>query len=87
LVPGRFPELAQAYVRNVAQPVIEILTQYLGSHSELKLPDPEAAVRVFIGTLVYFVIFQELLHGKKILPLERDRLIESLINLLVPEGF
>ena len=81
---GRFPELAQAYVDNVAQPVIEVLTQYLGSHAELNIPDPEATVRVFIGTLVYFVILQELLHGKKMLPMERDRLIDTLIYLIVP---
>ncbi|NER30899.1 MAG: TetR/AcrR family transcriptional regulator [Symploca sp. SIO1C4] len=83
---GRFPQLARTYVQNLAKPVIEILGQYLASHSELKLPDPEAAVRVFIGTLVYCVIFQELLHGKKILPMERERLIETLIHLIVPEN-
>ena len=82
----RLPQLARVYVHNIAKPVIEILSQYLASHSELKLPDPEAAVRVIIGTLVYFVVFQELLDGKKILPMERERLIDTLIYLIVPEG-
>ncbi len=83
---GRFPQLARAYVHNITKPFIEILSQYLASHSKLKLPDPEATVRVFIGTLVSFLIFQELLHGKKILPMERERLIDTLIYLIVPEG-
>ena len=40
-----------------------------------------------MGTLVSIVIFQELLYGKKILPMEQDRLIDTLINLIVPEDF
>lgn len=84
---GRFPELARAYVHNIAKPIVEILGQYLASNSQLKLPDPEATVRVFMGTLAYFVIFQELLHGKEILPIEQARLIDTLIDLIVPEHF
>ncbi len=83
---GRFPQLAQTYVHNIPKPFIEILSQYLASHPELKLSDSEAAVRVFMGTLVSFVIFQELLYGKKIFLMERDRLIDTLIYLIVPEG-
>lgn len=79
---GRFPELAQPYVEHLAKPVIELLSQYLASRRELQLSDPEATARVFIGSLVYFVILQEVLHGKKILPLERDRLINSLIEMI-----
>ncbi|NEO31287.1 MAG: TetR/AcrR family transcriptional regulator [Symploca sp. SIO3C6] len=79
---GRFPELAQPYVENLAKPVIELLSQYLASRGELQLSDPEATARIFIGSLVYFVILQEVLHGKKNLPLERDRLINSLIELI-----
>ena len=79
---GRFPELAQAYVRNVAKPGIEALTQYLEFHPELKLSDPEATVRVFVGTLVYFLILQEMMHGKDIIPLEGDRLVNTLIQLI-----
>lgn len=80
---GRFPELADAYVRNLVKPVVEALTHYLESHPQLNLPDPEATVRIFIGTLVYYVIVQEVLHGKESLPMERDRLVDSLISLIV----
>ena len=79
---GRFPGLAQAYVRNLAKPAIETLTQYLKSHPELKLEDPEATVRVMIGTLVYFVMLQEMLYGQEILPLESERLVNTLTNLI-----
>lgn len=79
---GRFPELAKAYVRNLAKPAIETLTQYLKSHPELKLEDPEATVRVMIGTLVYFVMLQEMLYGQEILPLESERLVNTLTNLI-----
>ena len=79
---GRFPELAKAYVNNLAKPAIETLTQYFKSHPELNLKDPEATVRVMIGTLVYFVMLQEMLHGKDIIPLENERLVETLTSLI-----
>jgi TetR/AcrR family transcriptional regulator, regulator of autoinduction and epiphytic fitness len=79
---GRFPELAKAYVNNLAKPGIEALTKYLKSHPELKLKDPEATVRIIVGSLVYFVMLQEMLHGKDILPLESDRLTDTLVDLI-----
>ncbi|MBW4533465.1 MAG: TetR/AcrR family transcriptional regulator [Pleurocapsa minor HA4230-MV1] len=82
---GRFPELAKAYVYNLAKPGIEALTKYLKSHPELKLEDPEATVRIMVGSLVYFVMLQEMLHGKDMLPLESDRLTKTLIDLIIRE--
>ncbi len=79
---GRFPELAQAYVNNVAKPAIEILTKYFKSHPLLKLEDPEATVRVMMGTMAYFIILQEMMHGKDVVPIEGDRVIETLTNLI-----
>ena len=81
---GRFPELAQIFVRNLAKPGIEMLTEYLASCSQLQLPDPEATARIIVGALVHYLIVQEMLHGKEIIPLESDRLVESLIHLIFP---
>lgn len=79
---GRFPELARAYVRNLPKPSLEFLTQYFKVHPQLKLKDPEATARVMVGTLVYFVVLQEMLHGKDILPLENERLVDTLTDLI-----
>jgi TetR/AcrR family transcriptional regulator, regulator of autoinduction and epiphytic fitness len=80
---GRFPELAKAYVNNLAKPTIETLTQYLKLHPELAIEDPEATVRIMMGSLVYFIMLQEMMHGKDIMPLESDRLIKTLVDLIV----
>ncbi|ARV58276.1 TetR family transcriptional regulator [Nostocales cyanobacterium HT-58-2] len=79
---GRFPDLARSFVLNLEKSFLEDLCQFLRSHTELNLPDPEVAARVFVGTLVHFILIQEILHGKDILPMERDRLINNLIYLL-----
>jgi AcrR family transcriptional regulator len=79
---GRFPLLAQEFVRNVDKPALELLSQYFTEHPELQLPDPEVAARIFIGTLIHFTIIQDMLHSHQLLPMERDRLIAHLINLL-----
>ena len=79
---GRFPEIAKAYVNNVAKPAIDLLTKYFQSHPKLKLEDPEATVRVMMGTLVYFVMLQEMMHGQDIVPLESDRVVKTLTDMI-----
>ena len=79
---GRFPKLARTYVSNLVKPAIETLTQYFQAHPQLELDDSEATARVMVGTLVYFVILQEMLHGKDILPLENERLVDTLTDLI-----
>lgn len=80
---GRFPELAQAFVRNVEKNSFQMLKHYLATCPQLKIADPEATARMFIGTLVHFVIVQYLLHGQEIVPMERDRIIDTLIEAIV----
>ncbi|QIR39666.1 TetR/AcrR family transcriptional regulator [Tolypothrix sp. PCC 7910] len=80
---GRFPELAQICVRAMIKPVVETLTQYVASHPELKINDPEAVARILLGSLVHFHIVQDVLHGQEILPMESDRVINTMIDLIV----
>ncbi|MCU0569186.1 MAG: TetR/AcrR family transcriptional regulator [Oculatellaceae cyanobacterium Prado106] len=83
----RFPELAQLYTKTVIHKGLSLISTYLKAHPELNLSDPEATARIFIGSLVSFLVTQEILHGKTILPMERDRLVDSLVELvLCPSG-
>ncbi len=79
---GRFPLLAQVFVDNVDKPALNILTQYFVNHPELQIADPEATARLFLGSLLYFTIVQNMLYGQEILPMEHDRLINSLVDLI-----
>lgn len=78
----RFPELARIFVRNVTKPGIEFVSRYLASRSELNIPDPEATARIMIGAVVYYVQVQNMLHGKDVIPMESDRIIDALTHLL-----
>ena len=80
---GRFPNLAKIFIRHITQPVLEKLVHYLASHPELNIPDPEAAARIFLGALVQFVLIQEILHGKEIMPLDKERIIDSLTYFML----
>lgn len=77
------PDLAQLFLSNVAQPAIATLTCYLNKHQELHLSDPEATARIFVGSLIHFILTQEMLHGREIMPITEERLINSLIELIV----
>lgn len=80
---GRFPEIAQPYLRNIAKPSLETMSQYLMSSPDVQSTDPEATARIVLGSVIYFFLLQEVLHGKSVIPLERDRLIDSLIELIL----
>ncbi len=80
---GRFPELAQVCVRSMTKPTYETLSQYLASHPELKIADPEATARILVGSLVHFHIIMEVMHGKEIVPMESDRMIDALLNMIL----
>ncbi len=79
---GRFPQLARAFVTTFKKSALQDLTQFFESRKELNLPDAEVAARIYMGTFMHFVMTSEVLHGKDIMPIERDRLIDNLIHLL-----
>ncbi|PZO41544.1 MAG: TetR family transcriptional regulator [Pseudanabaena frigida] len=83
---GRFPELARAFVINIEKVGLEFLTQYLTNHPQLQIADPEVTARVFIGTLIHFVILRDVLQSGDLVPIERDRLLDSLLNLIVSKN-
>lgn len=80
---GRFPKLSQLYMREVCQKGDAVLGEYLRHHPDLHLVDPEMTAHIFFGSLVAFIFSQEVLHGKVSVPLERDRLVNTLIQLVL----
>lgn len=79
---GRFPVLAQAFVRNAEKPVLDHLTYLFTHHPESKAKDPEVMARCFHGSIAHYVILQEILHGKDIIPMEFERFIDGLIDII-----
>jgi AcrR family transcriptional regulator len=80
---GRFPELAKICVKNLLEPEIEAIGQYLAAHPELKISDPQAAALLFISTLAHYHIVQEILHGKDIIQIERSRMVDNLMEFML----
>jgi len=80
---GRFPELARAFVRNIEKPSLDFLTKYFDVHPQLQIADSEVAARSFVGTLIHFVMLRDVLHSGDIVPIECDRLLESLLQLII----
>lgn len=79
----RFPELAKLYGRTVIQQGRQLVSDYFHRHSELGFTDPEAIAQIFVGSLVSYVIAQEIFYGKETIPLSRDRIIDSLLALML----
>jgi AcrR family transcriptional regulator len=79
---GRFPMLSQHMVRSTDKQFVDRVTEYLQSHPELELTDPEATTRVLLGTLVHFAMIEYIFQAGEIMPMERQRLIDCLVNLI-----
>ncbi len=80
---GRFPELAKVFLGTIAKPPMDRLSAYLADHPELQLADPEATARVIVGAMVYQMMNQEIMFGKEVMPIDSDRIVESLLDLVL----
>ncbi|NES18508.1 MAG: TetR/AcrR family transcriptional regulator [Symploca sp. SIO3E6] len=80
---GKFPDLAQTMIKNVHKPVLEKLSYLFTHHPDSKATDPEVSASMFAGSIMHYIITQEILHGKEIIPMECDRFIDGLVNVLV----
>ncbi|HEY9648836.1 MAG TPA: TetR/AcrR family transcriptional regulator [Chroococcidiopsis sp.] len=83
---GRFPELAHLYVREIVNKGDQVLSCYLLLHPELNLPDPEMTARIFFGTLIAHILSQEVLQGKQLMAIANERLVDSLIRLILNQA-
>ncbi|MEO1094776.1 MAG: TetR/AcrR family transcriptional regulator [Cyanobacteria bacterium J06638_28] len=81
----RFPEIAKKFVVEIIKPMLEQLTLYLSSQPQLRLSDPVIAARAFAGSIVHYLIVQKILYGDEVLPLERDRMVNGLIDLITAQ--
>jgi AcrR family transcriptional regulator len=79
----RFPELARLFSRKVIARGMDAFKTYFKQHPELGIDDPDATARVFVGSLVNFIIQQELLYYKEIAPFEMERMVDYLIKLIL----
>ena len=79
----RFPELARLWTSTVIQRGRSLLSRYFDAHPELGVTDSEAMAHIFFGSLVSFMLTQEMLYGKELMPIERDRVVTTLINLIL----
>ncbi|BAZ22495.1 transcriptional regulator [Kalymmatonema gypsitolerans NIES-4073] len=82
---GRFPNLAQTFVHNIEKPILAELSRLFANHPDLKATDPEVIARFFQGSIIHYILIQEILHGREIVPLERDRFVNGLIDVIIGE--
>ena len=83
---GRCPELGKAWVNYIMKPTIITLGTYLDACPELNIPDSEVTVRIIIGSLVQFMMTQEMMYGKDIIPIERSRMVDGLMHHILGGG-
>lgn len=82
----RFPMLTANFVREVEKPLLDSFSAYLAAQPHLHYPDPMVAARMFVGTIVHYIVTQFVLHGEEILPMDRDHMVKELVQLTVRAG-
>ena len=79
-----FPELARLYTATVIRPGVQLLTGYFKRNPRLQHKDLEAIARIFCGSIINNIITQEILNGRQFLPFESERIVETLIDMILP---
>jgi hypothetical protein len=57
------------------------VTEFLRSHPETGIADPEAFARIFCGSIVNYCMVQNILYGKQTLRFEFSRIIDTLLSM------
>jgi hypothetical protein len=61
---------------------MECASGYFEHHPELGLADPQAAAHVIAGSFVSLVVWQKILGGSAIMPLDIDR-VKNMLKTLI----
>ena len=80
---GRFPALAKLFVEALPKKVWRVLGEYLEAHPKLNYESSEAIARIFMGSLISYVLTQKLMHGEAIAPMDESIMVDSLVSLIV----
>jgi hypothetical protein len=83
---ARFPELVKLYTQTVIHSGRKLLTEYFDSHPELNLRDAKYMAHIFMGSLVSFIAFQEIMHTQEIMPMSSEQLISNLVDLFLSKS-
>jgi AcrR family transcriptional regulator len=79
---GRFPEIADLYLRTVLLKAMEISQTYYKLHPELGIKDSLAAAHITGCSFWSLIMWQKLLGGEKYAPLQSERVKKLLIELI-----
>ena len=80
---GRFPELARTFVTYLSKPGLELMQDYLNLHPEFSFADSQAIAQIILGSVVYMCLTQYILHDRDIMPLSKERYIETMVSLML----
>ena len=81
---GRFPQLAQVFLKNFTRVGIAAFTEILSTYPALKGRDVETITRVMTGSLIAHVLTQYVMHGRQVVPIEEERIIDAIVDLVLP---
>lgn len=79
----RFPQLANIYVRTVIMPSMGLVTKYYEMHKELEISDAQATAHICAGSFISLMLWQQILGGEKLLPIEASRVKETLKAMIL----
>lgn len=79
---ARFPELPELYLKVVLLKGMTLATKYFDLHPELKIKDSFAAGHIIGGSFWSLLVWQQILGGARIRPLESKRVKNLLIELI-----
>lgn len=78
----RFPELTRLYSKTIFSRIVVISQKFFENHPELPVKSPLSLALVIGGSMMSYLIQQELLYGKEVMPVELDDVADTIAELL-----
>jgi AcrR family transcriptional regulator len=81
---GNYPDIGRVYSQRMIAPIMEMFREFISYQIQIGLfvdVDPRIASFSFFGNFLIIHSSQNLLHGKNILPLPEEQIVEKLVDL------
>jgi TetR/AcrR family transcriptional regulator of autoinduction and epiphytic fitness len=82
----QFPELAQLYTEEVIQRGHDCFVNYVANHPDLHFAQPSAIAQIFFGSLIAYILSQEVLQAKRVIPLDATIFRDTLVDTILAHG-
>jgi hypothetical protein len=64
----------------------DCFVNYVANHPDLHFAQPSAIAQIFFGSLIAYILSQEVLQAKRVIPLDATTFRDTLVDTILAHG-